>query len=96
MSACRGGTLLLTYADKRGRGGQKSENLADIICEHSLIYPLISRCENLNIMSNNLPYFFLQSKIFLWKILFVEIPKNANSFSIPQLIPLNDFSKIRH
>ena len=27
----RGGTLLLTYADKGGRGGQKSENFADII-----------------------------------------------------------------
>ena len=36
MSACRGGTLLLTYANKRGEGGQKSENFADIICERSL------------------------------------------------------------
>ena len=32
-----GGTLSLTYADKRGGGGQKSENLADIICERSLL-----------------------------------------------------------
>ena len=32
-----GGTLLLTYADKRGEGSQKSENLADMICERSLI-----------------------------------------------------------
>ena len=31
-----GGSLLLTYADKRGEGGQKSENLAAIICERSL------------------------------------------------------------
>ena len=31
-----GGTLLLTYADKRGEGGQKSENFSDIICERSL------------------------------------------------------------
>ena len=30
-----GGTLLLTYADKRGEQGQKSENFADIICERS-------------------------------------------------------------
>ena len=32
MSACRGET----YADKRGGGGQKSENFTDIICERSL------------------------------------------------------------
>ena len=32
-----GGTLLLTYADKRGEGGQKSENFADMICERSLM-----------------------------------------------------------
>ena len=30
------GTLLLTYADKRGEGVKKSENIADIICERSL------------------------------------------------------------
>ena len=38
----QGGTLLLTYADKKGGGGQKSENLADIICERLLtIYCLV-------------------------------------------------------
>ena len=38
--------MLLTYADKRGEGGQKSENLADIICERSLISDL-ARTPNL-------------------------------------------------
>ena len=36
-----GGTLLLTYADKSGGGGQKSENFADIVCERSLITKLL-------------------------------------------------------
>ena len=44
-----GGTLLLTYADKKGEGVQKSENFADIICEGSLMltnYSSGSTCFN--------------------------------------------------
>ena len=58
-----------------------------------LINPLISRCEKFKILPHNLPCCFLQLTIIQRQILFVEMPKIANPFLIPWLIPLHEFSK---
>ena len=41
-----------------------------------LVNPLISRCEKLKTVSDTLHYYFLQSKVILWKVLFVKMLVN--------------------
>ena len=70
---------------------QNAKNCKSIF--NHLINPLISRCENLKILSNDLPYCFLQPTIIQWKIFLSKYQKIADPFSIPELIPLYEFSK---